>query len=301
MSRGIYWLASYPKSGNTWFRAFLENLRLDGDHPVHINELHTGSIASSRGWIDQVLGFDSAELDHEALDRLRPAVYRWSTRETDELGYHKIHDAYTLLPDGEPLVSREATCGVLYLVRNPLDVAVSLANHLQCDLDRAVAIMGDPDYAFCVRHGRLFDQVRQQLLDWSGHVRSWLDAPELNRQVIRYEDMRFKPLVTFTRAARFLELPDEPARVEKALRFSDLGELQRQEHEDGFREAPQRVSRFFRKGIVGDWRSLLNDRQIRRVIDDHGEVMARLGYLDGRGRPMDHAGGFTEDANPGTG
>src|SRR5207244_8908627 len=98
---GIYWLASYPKSGNTWFRTFLYNLQEDGDDPADINDIRTGAIASGRGWIDEVLGFDSADLTQDEIERLRPAVYRWSGSD-DEIGYHKIHDAYTLLPDGEP-------------------------------------------------------------------------------------------------------------------------------------------------------------------------------------------------------
>ena len=53
---GIYWLASYPKSGNTWFRAFLCNLQEDGEEPADINDLATGGIASARGWLDEVLG-----------------------------------------------------------------------------------------------------------------------------------------------------------------------------------------------------------------------------------------------------
>lgn len=65
---GIYWLASYPKSGNAWFRAFLRNLQEDGDAPVDINELQTGSIASARGWLDEVLGFDTAELTPDEVE-----------------------------------------------------------------------------------------------------------------------------------------------------------------------------------------------------------------------------------------
>ncbi len=83
---GIYWLASYPKSGNTWFRVFLRNLLEDGDKPADINEIHTGSIASGRGWLDEVLGFDTAELEPDEVDRLRPEVYRWSIR-NEEVGY----------------------------------------------------------------------------------------------------------------------------------------------------------------------------------------------------------------------
>jgi len=49
---GIYWLASYPKSGNTWLRIFLQNLREDGTEPVNINDLQAGQIASDRNWLD---------------------------------------------------------------------------------------------------------------------------------------------------------------------------------------------------------------------------------------------------------
>ncbi len=77
---GIYWLASYPKSGNTWLRSFLSNLQQDGDAPADINELATGTIASARDWLDEALGFDSADLSADEIDRLRPAVYRWSLR-----------------------------------------------------------------------------------------------------------------------------------------------------------------------------------------------------------------------------
>ena len=49
---GIYWLASYPKSGNTWLRIFLQNLREDGTEPANINDLQAGHIASNRNWLD---------------------------------------------------------------------------------------------------------------------------------------------------------------------------------------------------------------------------------------------------------
>jgi hypothetical protein len=289
MSAGIFWLASYPKSGNTWFRVFLENLRGDSDQPARINELKTGMIASARFWIDIVLGFDSADLDADALDRLRPVVYRWTADHVDETGYYKIHDAYTCLPDGEPLVSRAATRGALYLLRNPLDVAISFAHHLRCSIDQAIAHMGNPDYAFCANPKRPDVQVRQKLLNWSGHVRSWVDAEGLAREVIRYEDLHARPLETFTRAAAFLGLPSERAPIEKALRFSHITELQRQEAEDRFQETPQGVPQFFRKGQVGDWRATLTPAQVARIVADHGEVMNRFGYLDAHGEPVEGA------------
>jgi len=282
---GIYWLASYPKSGNTWFRTFLYNLQLDGDVPADINELHTGSIASARGWLDEVLGFDTAELDPDEVDRLRPAVYRWALRDS-EVGYHKLHDAYTFTADSEPLVSREATLGALYIVRNPLDVAPSLANHFHCSIDEAIKHMGNPDHALSRKRNGLPSQVRQKQLTWSQHVLSWIEAPGLNCHVLRYEDMLSDPIKHFTEASRFLGFEHSTEQIEKAIRFSDFKELSRQEEEKGFKERPAKAERFFRQGKSGDWRDKLNDEQINRILNDHQMVMQAMGYLDASGQPV---------------
>lgn len=282
---GIYWLASYPKSGNTWFRAFLHNFLENGDKPADINDLSTGHIASGRGWLDGVLGFDTADLIPDEIDDLRPSVYRWSTREED-IAYHKIHDAYTFTSSQKPLVSREATLGALYLLRNPLDVAPSAANHWHCTIDTAIERMGKSEMELSGSRIGLLSQVRQRLLSWSEHVLSWVDAPDLNCHVIRYEDMLGQPGKTFAQAIRFLRLPDDPQRIAKAIRHSDFNELSRQESEKGFHERPPHTERFFRQGRSGDWREKLTPLQIDRIVANHGAVMRRFGYLDASGQPV---------------
>lgn len=282
---GIFWLASYPKSGNTWFRSFLSNLTADANEPVDINELHTGSIASARAWLDEVLGFDSSELTFDELDALRAAVYDW-TLQDEEVGHHKIHDAYTYLPNGDPLVGKRATLGALYVLRNPLDVAPSYANHNHSTIDAAIKSMSDPGH--CLAGGRkgAHEQVRQQLLSWSKHVLSWVDAPDLSCHVIRYEDMLAEPMQTFSQATHFLGLSFPETRIEKAIRFSDFKELAAQERAKGFRERPPKTAQFFRQGKSGNWRSQLTSAQVQRILDDHGQVMGRFGYLDSTGQPV---------------
>lgn len=281
---GIYWLASYPKSGNTWFRSFLTNLQADGDTPAEIDTLGSG-IASSRAWLDGVLGFDTGDLDFEETERVRPAVYDWSSRQAAPT-YHKIHDAFTHTVDAEPLVGRTGTLGALYILRNPLDVAPSFANHLGKTIDQAIARMGDPECVLAGHRVKLDSQVRQRLLSWSGHVESWVDAAGLNVHVIRYEDMLAQPIDTFTGAVRFLQLPDDSARIEKAIRFSDFKVLAEQEARGGFRERPPETQRFFLSGRAGTWRERLTDAQVARIIADHGAVMQRFGYLDHAGNPI---------------
>lgn len=281
MKQGIYWLASYLKSGNTWFRIFLGNLLNGGDEPISIDDLHGDGIASSRVWIDDVLGFDSSDLYHEEVDRLRPSVYRWFWQD-DGVSYCKIHDAYTYV-NGVPLVSREGTLGSIYLLRNPLDVAVSFAAHMQCSIDQAIACMGKQNFSLASTR----TQVRQKLLSWSEHVKSWADAEGLDRLVIRYEDMKMKPLETFTEAAKFLGLPHDEERIGKAIRCSDFGELQRQEAEKGFGEIVHQQQRFFRKGKIGDWKESLSETQVKKIVTDHFEVMLRFGYIDANGNSLE--------------
>ncbi|WP_370235745.1 sulfotransferase domain-containing protein [Brevundimonas sp.] len=286
MTGRLFWLASYPKSGNTWFRAFVRNLNSESGTPASINDLSSGGIASSRAWMDDVLGFDTSELDREETARLRPAVYGFASEHTRAFNYHKIHDACHRVDGGQWLVNADATAGALYLIRNPLDVAISYAHHEACSIDAAIAKMADPEHRMAPDNGdRLKPQVEQRLLTWSGHVRSWVDNPDIPIHVIRYEDMKTDSHRVFTAAAGFLKLPVELERIDHALSQSAFEKLRAQEDETPFRERNPRSANFFRKGVAGDWQTTLSGAQIDRVVQAHGDVMKRFGYLDAAGSP----------------
>ena len=105
----IIWLASYPKSGNTWFRIFLTNLRGDNDQPADINDLDCTPIASARESFDDEVGIEASDLTPDEIDRLRPAVYETLAAHADEPLFMKVHDAYTLVDGASPLFPKTAT------------------------------------------------------------------------------------------------------------------------------------------------------------------------------------------------
>jgi len=284
--KNITWLASYPKSGSTWFRFFLTNLQQDSDKPADINRLEKTPIASSRSVFDDITGIASADLTHGEIDNLRPDVYRFLSEEAEETRFLKIHDAYTYVEGGKPLVPPEVTRGVIYFIRSPLDVAVSFANHSGIGIDESIERMNDESFCFCDAIGKLDVQLRQRLLSWSGHVRSWIQAPKLDVHVIRYEDMKQKPVETFTCAVRFAGLEHPPGKIQKALRYSDFKEMQRQEREKGFIEKSPDCGSFFYKGEVGAWRSRLNKKQVQTIINAHQKVMTQFGYLNDNDEPV---------------
>jgi len=280
---GIIWLASYPKSGNTWFRIFLTNLLQDRDNSVSINELEDMPIASDRGIFDENVGIEASDLTADEIDLLRPSLYRSLAKNTKERTYIKIHDAYTEVADNTPLIPAEATAGAFYFVRNPLDVAVSFAHHSGWNYDTAIANMAEETFSFCRKSDRLHNQLRQKLLSWSGHALSWVDGARFPVCLLRYEDMKLRPVETFTRAVRFAGLPHTDEQIRKALEFSSFDIVQKQEEQRGFREKSPASNRFFRKGMIGSWREELTAEQARRIVHDHGEVMRRFGYLDENG------------------
>jgi aryl sulfotransferase len=279
----IYWLASYPKSGNTWMRILLTNYLRNADVPADINSLDGGPIASARQAFDDHVGLEASDLTQDEIERYRPFVYEQMSEQAKEPLFLKVHDAFTYTPYGYPLISKAATAGVIYLLRNPLDVAVSFAHHSASPVERMVRKMGEADFAFVSNPHVLHNQLRQRLLTWSGHVTSWVDEPGLRVIVVRYEDLKADTVAAFTGVLRFCGLEDDPARLEKAVRFSQFEQAQKQEAEHGFGEKMPGATSFFRKGQVGSWREELTSELIEKLIADHAAVMRRFGYLDENG------------------
>jgi hypothetical protein len=281
---GILWLASYPKSGNTWLRAFLANYWAGGVEPVPINELP--NFALGDGMLlhyEQISGKPAAELSEDEIRALRPKVHEWFATHRGETVMVKTH-SYLGHEGGVPLVTPQATFGAVYVVRNPLDVAVSYAHHFQATLDNAVRALTEEE-TILPAHDNLLPTV---IGSWTQHVRSWTETPGLHRHVMRYEDMLEKPGPAFGRLIDFLGVPREAKRLANAVKFSSFKELKKQEERNSFVEArPDGKARFFRSGKRGGWRDVLSEAQAERIIEVNAPTMRRFGYLDDKGRPAE--------------
>jgi aryl sulfotransferase len=276
----IVWLASYPKSGNTWVRAFLTNYLDDRSTPADINDLTLGLAASARHLFDEVVGVEASDLTPDEIARHRPAVYRYLARETNSTIFLKVHDAFRL-PGEAPLFPLDAAQRAVYLIRNPLDVAVSLAHHWRSTTDVVIDRM-------CRRSSlspsgpQLHDQLEQVMLSWSDHVRSWAGAEGLAVFVVRYEDLIRTPQATFGALLDAIGQPVDAARLSRAIEFSSFKTLRGQEEAAGFVERPTVAHAFFRGGRTGDGRDVLTEAQVARIESAHAEVMREFGYLPGR-------------------
>ena len=271
----IIWLASYPKSGNTWLRAFLHNLLRNPEEGYDINRLSDFTVGESDlNWYRLQDSRPQEEWTIEDVARMRPAVHRAMTRAHPDTVFVKTHCA-VMEDHGVPTVTFEATAGAIYVLRNPLDVAISYSHHLSQSLDTIIDYMAKPR----ARTPQTDDHVHEQLGSWSEHVESWTGRPSSGLHLVRYEDMLTKPNATFAGITRFLGLKPPRERLERAIRRCSFRVLQEQERRTGFKERSPSAKAFFREGKAGQWRRILTPEQIDRVIAAHRPQMERFGYF----------------------
>jgi len=275
----ICWLASYPKSGNTWVRILLSNYLSELEHPADINALEINAIASSRQLFDEYIGLSSSDMDEDVIKYYQPCLYDELVRNANHDIYMKVHDAYIVNQDGLPLFSATATKNIIYIIRNPLDVATSFAHHLNISLNNSIQHMCDESFTMAKSVDNINNQLPQLLLSWSGHVQSWIESG-LKVHIVRYEDMIFDPKKSFKAILEFMNFDVNEERLEKAISFSSFDSLKKQEQEKGFMMKDPRSQSFFRKGQIGAYREELTQEQIDTIVEYHRETMIKYGYLN---------------------
>jgi Sulfotransferase domain len=271
----ILWLASYPRSGNTWLRAFLHNYLRNSAEPYDINRLRDlTTIDSDARWYQTLDSRPCNSLTKEEVAMLRPKVHEAITRSRADTVFVKTHNAL-VIDRGTPMITPEFTAGAIYVVRDPLDVAVSYASHFGVPLDDAVAAMNrpgnqsksnEPNFAYEF-HG-----------SWSENVASWTERDEKGIHVVRYEDLQSAGEATFGGIVAFLGLPVGRERLQRAIRNCDFAVLQAQEQQAGFRERSRKSDAFFRSGRSGDGARRLTPEQIASLRQAHEGQMRRFGY-----------------------
>lgn len=270
----IIWLASYPKSGNTWLRVFLHNLFRDPSEPYDINQIDKFSVSdSAAGWYQQFDPRPVMELTPEEIAQLRPKVHKQITGIFPDNVFVKTHCAL-VQSYGTPAITMEHTAGAIYIVRNPLDVVISYAHHYGRELDEAIREVSRPGLQTQTgpRH------VYEVMGSWTEHVVSWTGRPNPALHVMRYEDMLNEPERAFGGVTKFLGLNPHPARLLKAIEQSSFRNMQEQESQKGFEERSDKSDRFFREGRAGQWREKMTAAQIEAIVAAHRQQMTRFGY-----------------------
>lgn len=276
---GFIWLASYPKSGNTWLWLTLQSLLNDGA-PVDFSVRRRFSpLAGSVNELEIELDAEVSELTSEELDELLPDSLTLAAAVEPTPQFRKVHDCWGRTGSGRLRFPPAATRAAVHLARDPRDVAVSWAHHAGCSIEESIAFMADPAATIGRRKPDFPAQaLPQPLSSWSGHAESWF-AADPAPLVIRYEDMLADMRGVVEKVAAHCGFGPSPAALDRAVAATRFDRLQAEEAAHGFDlgQATGRV--FFRSGRAGNWRDALTPEQVARIENGHGAVMARLGYF----------------------
>ena len=275
----IIWIASYPKSGNTWVRIFIHNLlREIRGNAADVQDINRLSQYTTReckaGPYQQLLGRSPQEWSPLDIARARPEVQLLLAASHTRPFLVKTHLIMAQLA-GFSTINLDATLAGIYIIRNPLDVAISFAHHTGRSIEDIIAQMANP-MQWC---NPMENQVYEPMGSWSAHVASWMAVFDRPVFVMRYEDMLRSPLEVFGRLAGFLRLAPTGDQLQRAIDKSSFSEVSRQEQEKGFWEKPAIAEKFFRAGAADQWRDVLSKEQVQRIASAHAPMMQRAGYL----------------------
>lgn len=275
----LVWIASYPKSGNTWMRVFLWHLL----QPTGLSA--TGeSFGFLKGFctpdsrrvdlFESFLGKPLQQATFAEVAAVRPKVQAAISAAALGVVAVKTHSALGVA-EGAPTIDLALMRAAVYIARNPLDIAVSLGEHFGTPIDVAIERM-------CLENCMVSSgksAAPEFWGSWSQNVGSWTGAPNPSIMPVRYEDMLSMPKQVFRAVAKFLHQQPADDELAAAMHASSFQNLKATEERAGFPETVRDGQRFFREGRAGLWREKLNRDQIRRLVSAHHVQMRRVGYL----------------------
>lgn len=273
--RKIWWLASYPKSGNTWVRMFINAYATK--FPVNVNTVFQYVTSDLRPEIFQMMTPRSIK-EFTLIEQFmyhQGAMLNLLKLATTKHIVVKTHNAKATV-NGIILIHPDISGGAVYIIRDPRDVVISLSHHFEKTIDDSIKFMADINRAGQAKHG-----LYHMFMSWSNNVASWtIENKDVNTTVIRYEDMLTHTKGAFEAILKAFQIKtdDHEERFEHALTATTFEKLQEYESKHGFVERAGK-EKFFRVGKAGQWKKILNKRQIDAINSQHKVLMEKYGYL----------------------
>ena len=269
---GAVWIASYPKSGNTWLRCLLEAYRRNGN--LDINDIRITTGDGGAVIIQGVSPIPIEELGFRGEMLVRPAaLLNLFTRLTKPM-WIKTHFA-NIQPAGLPhCIPQDFTERAIYIVRDPRAVFLSFAQFFNFSLRTAADAMANNEFAI----GGMGRYASTLLASWSTHVASWTSETAYPVHIVKYEDLIEDSAKELSEVLEFMGIKINKATIDRAVKAADISKLKTEEEKGGFREnITEKHGNFFNGGT--SWKEELGPKWIARIEKDHGKVMKALGYL----------------------
>ncbi len=277
----IIWLASYPKSGNTWLRMFLRAYFLSEDKKFSIND--EGEAEYEAKTFPNTKMLKENKINYHKFEEI---VKNWLKLQTfinlnNKINFLKTHNGNFNI-NGFPFTNSMNTAGGIYIVRDPRDVVLSLSNHFNISHEQAVNNMQNMQHYEFYEVNLSKGYKRTIMGNWSSNYNSWRYYKGRNIHLVKYEDMIKEPVNTFYKILKYINLFKtldlDERKIKKAIEITSFKNLSKMENEKGFKELGS-GSNFFRKGKIGDWQESLEPKLVKEIEKSFKKEMKELGYI----------------------
>ena len=269
----IFWISSYPKSGNTWVRAFLANYISNNSKNVFEKIQSIKSFPSKEYFENIVSEHDIKKNYTELFKHFIPAQKKINSN--NKFNILKTHNFGGSIKNSH-FTDNHNSCGAVYIVRDPRSIAVSYAYYANISFEKSTKLLLDKNRISF--NQKYYPEAR---LSWDIHVVSWFNN-FLPKLFIRYEDLHenpiehFKSILTFLN--KFIKIEIDEKKIGKIKDICSFDNLSKLENKIGFSEKTKKIS-FFRKGKTDEWKTELTPKLIKKIEDSFKKQMKELGYL----------------------
>ena len=275
MKNNIF-LASYPKSGNTWLRAIITNALIK-EKKFSLDELKKILLLSSKKNFKnfkKIKYSNDEDVDFDWMSENIINCQKYLNKTNQDFNIYKTHSVRH-----RKFTNETVNMGFIYIVRDPRDIVISLSHFAGGSLDRTIDEMLYSKKLMTRSNG-----AKELLSTWNLHTKSWLEYTNVSRLFIRYEDLINKTEENILQIFNFLnkithnKLIPTKIDIKKIVQETSINNLKKEEGLSGFNEA-SKYSKFFRSGRTEQWKDILSLGQIKLIEKELYSMMKQFNYL----------------------
>jgi hypothetical protein len=282
----IIWLASYPKSGNTYVRAFLsayyfsENGQFDFSQILNIEQF-----PHEKFYVGKINNMNDASKQWVPIQK---KIIR--NKKIKFLKTHSFLGNY----NGNIFTTPETTLGAIYIVRDPRNVLSSIKNHFSLGDEEALEMIKDKERWLMSNNGSYASYT--YISSWSNNYTSWLRNNHFRRLFVRYEDLilnkyeTFRDIIVFTNTLMNRVEGVNKSKLQKSIETTNFNILKNKEISETFDGSEssfknwrkfhsENKNLFFNLGPENNWKKILKTKISNEIKNSFEKEMKELRYL----------------------
>ncbi len=256
----IIWLASYPKSGNTWVRSLLSAYYFSENGNFDFELLRNINVYPQKKYFDVKINKPGEINSYWNISQKKIINKK-------KIIFLKTHNSLLAL-GGKNFTKPEYTLGIIYVVRDPRNVITSLKNHYDLNYEHSLDFMlNEKKFIYDIREKNDYSDF-QFLSSWSNHYKSWINNDLFKRIVIKYEDLEkntyqtLKNLINFINPLCKINEEIDEKKINNCISSTSFEILKNKEKKEGFlenvySEKKNKKIDFFHLGSKNKWREIV--------------------------------------------